>query len=268
VLEFVGDCPHGGPELAVRALLRSAYMKSRRKSPIADLSWIVAAAAVAACGAPNVAPYASGDGALVTKQPKTNEAPKDPPPAKANAGAPTPPAKPSTADPKQQVKRACMDRCVGDDPDAKALMDAEDLCREQCNGDQACRDRCADAAGKACDASPTACDKLDTCDPKCFAPTFTEIYESFLGPNTPGHCGDCHASIVGGFQSGTLQDDCYAGLVGAGLVDRANPTSSRLAGSDSPLAWFGGDMPTDNREPNDDAVTAIQAWLASGAQNN
>jgi hypothetical protein len=115
------------------------------------------------------------------------------------------------------------------------------------------------AAGPAPDAGPSAM-------------TFTELYTKFLGPGTPGHCsgtGGCHTTPHGGFKCGTTQATCYQGLVDAGLIDPAHPAQSEFAKDDeSPLSWFGGGMPLDNAEPNDEAAAAVKSWIAAGAKNN
>jgi hypothetical protein len=104
------------------------------------------------------------------------------------------------------------------------------------------------------------------------APTFTQLYNTYLGPGTPGHCNNagCHASTPrGGFLCGTTKSSCYAGLVSAGLVTPGpNAASSPLGSDQSPLAWFGGGMPLDDPSPNDTAAAAVTAWLAAGALNN
>lgn len=104
------------------------------------------------------------------------------------------------------------------------------------------------------------------------APTWTELYNSYFGPGTPGHCsgtGGCHTNSRGGFKCGTNKNDCYSGLVAAGLVDPSNPTQSPLANeNESPLVWLGGGMPLDNPEANPAAAAAVKAWVAAGAKNN
>ncbi|MBX3223655.1 MAG: PQQ-binding-like beta-propeller repeat protein [Labilithrix sp.] len=104
------------------------------------------------------------------------------------------------------------------------------------------------------------------------APTWTELYAQYFGPGTPGHCsgtGGCHTNLRGGFKCGTNKNDCFAGLVAAGLVDPQNPTQSSLAApGESPLVWLGGSMPIDNPAPNPAAAAAVKAWVAAGAQNN
>jgi hypothetical protein len=104
------------------------------------------------------------------------------------------------------------------------------------------------------------------------APTWTQLYAQFFGPGTPGHCsgtGGCHTNVRGGFKCGTNKNDCFAGLVAAGLVDPANPSQSSIAIiNESPLAWFGGGMPIDNPAPNPAAAAAVKAWVNAGAQNN
>jgi hypothetical protein len=101
------------------------------------------------------------------------------------------------------------------------------------------------------------------------APTFTDIYRDWIGPSTAGHCSNCHTSTLGGFKCGASKDDCFAGLVAAGLIDPNAPATS-LLGADgaSPLAWFGGDMPKDAPNPNPAAKAALRAWILAGAHND
>ena len=104
------------------------------------------------------------------------------------------------------------------------------------------------------------------------APTWTQLYNGFFGPGTPGHCSGvrgCHVTIRGGFNCGQSKQECFAGLVQAGLVTPANGAQSPL-GIDgaSPLAWLGGGMPLDESVPNAAAGAAVKAWVAAGAKNN
>ncbi len=113
------------------------------------------------------------------------------------------------------------------------------------------------------------------------AGTFTDVYENWLGANTPGHCSNsrCHnlSTSLGAenskpsFICGGTQDDCYNGLVAAGLIDPSDPGSSRLGDpSSSPLGWFGsgGPMPADNSATNAPGAAAITAWIKAGAKND
>ena len=104
------------------------------------------------------------------------------------------------------------------------------------------------------------------------APTWTQLYTQFFGPGTPGHCsgtGGCHTNLRGGFKCGTNKNDCFAGLVAAGLVTPAAPAESPIAvAGESPLAWFGGGMPIDDPQPTPAAAAAVKAWVDAGAQNN
>ncbi len=103
-------------------------------------------------------------------------------------------------------------------------------------------------------------------------PTWSQLYAQYFGPGTPGHCsgtGGCHTNLRGGFKCGTNKDQCYAGLVAAGLIDPAAPTQSKLAiTGESPLAWFGGGMPIDDPAPNPEAAAAVKAWVNAGAPND
>jgi len=103
------------------------------------------------------------------------------------------------------------------------------------------------------------------------APTWTEVYDKFFGPETPGHCseGRCHSRLLGGFKCGATKDECYDGLVFAQLINPENPRESAIAKeNESPLAWFGGGMPLDNPAPNPEAARAVRAWVLAGAKKN
>jgi hypothetical protein len=104
------------------------------------------------------------------------------------------------------------------------------------------------------------------------APTWSQIYALYIGPGTPGHCsgtGGCHTTTHGGFMCGTNQNDCYQGLVSAGLVTPADGSASPIGiAGQSPLVWLGGGMPLDSAAPNPAAAAAVQAWVAAGAPQN
>ncbi len=103
------------------------------------------------------------------------------------------------------------------------------------------------------------------------APTWTTLYTSYFGPNTPGHCGNsgCHEEARSGFKCGTTKAECYAGLVARGLINANAPATSELGDPQtSPLVWFGGSMPADDATLNPAAAAAVTAWLAAGAKNN
>jgi hypothetical protein len=102
--------------------------------------------------------------------------------------------------------------------------------------------------------------------------TWTELYGTYFGPSTPGHCGQssaCHQMSQGGFTCGTTADSCYKGMVAAFLIDPTHPTMSAIADpNQSPLVWFGGNMPRDNLASNAQAKIDVAAWVAAGAQEN
>jgi len=108
------------------------------------------------------------------------------------------------------------------------------------------------------------------------APTWTQLYATYFGPGTLGHCsgtGGCHTNVRRGFKCGTSKSECYAGLVTAGLVTPATPSASPLGiPGQSPLSWLGGGMPIDDPAPDpvasDQAAAAVRAWIAAGAKND
>jgi hypothetical protein len=122
--------------------------------------------------------------------------------------------------------------------------------------------------------APDAADSGVAVDASGPAPTWTQLYAQYFGPNTPGHCsgtGGCHTNIRGGFKCGTTKATCYTGLLQAGLITPGAATGAQsplgIVGQ-SPLAWFGGGMPLDNDAPNPQAAAAVKAWLTAGAQND
>ena len=109
--------------------------------------------------------------------------------------------------------------------------------------------------------------------------TFSDVYDNWLGPNTPGHCSDtyCHnlstskGSKASGFVCGSTKADCFAGLVTAGLVNTATPASSVLGTpSSTPLSWYGqgGLMPADGAMTNAAGAAAVTAWINAGAKDD
>ncbi len=109
--------------------------------------------------------------------------------------------------------------------------------------------------------------------------TFSDVYENWLGPSTPGHCSDtyCHnlstskGSKASGFVCGSTKTDCFNGLVKAGLVNTATPGSSVLGTpASTPLSWYGqgGGMPADEAMTNAAGAAAITAWINAGAQDD
>ncbi len=108
--------------------------------------------------------------------------------------------------------------------------------------------------------------------------SWTYVYATYFGPNTPGHCGQsgCHGATREGFLCSS-QATCYDGLtamntnVGGRMVDpSAPPRSLLLDPKSSPLIWFGpdGNMPRGALSPNDTAKAEITAWVAAGAPND
>jgi hypothetical protein len=107
------------------------------------------------------------------------------------------------------------------------------------------------------------------------APTYTELFDNYFAPGTPGHCATagCHADPAHNlWLCGITRDTCYAGMLEVGLIDAENPSHSSIANPvRSPLTWInaaGGVMPLDAQGPNDAAREAITAWVAAGAPDN
>jgi len=107
------------------------------------------------------------------------------------------------------------------------------------------------------------------------APTYTELFDTFFAPGTPGHCATagCHADPGHNvWLCGKTKESCYQGMVGVGLIDVAHPSASAIADpSLSPLTWIdpaGGTMPFDAPGPNAAGRDAIVAWVAGGAKDD
>jgi hypothetical protein len=123
-------------------------------------------------------------------------------------------------------------------------------------------------ASTVTDASVPDGDHAPESGPATVAPKFHELFRDFLGPGTPGHCPKCHTEGTGGFTCGTLAN-CWTGLVTAGVITPQSPLQSQLIEDGaSPLAWFGGFMPTDAARPNAAGRAAVKAWVEAGAKND
>ena len=85
------------------------------------------------------------------------------------------------------------------------------------------------------------------------APTWTDLYSRYFGPNTPGHCGRCHRN---GCELN--KNACYQWFA----------RKKQFPLQTSRLTWFGGDMPKDNLAPNPQAELDMTAWQTSGGENN
>ncbi len=107
------------------------------------------------------------------------------------------------------------------------------------------------------------------------APRYSELFERYFAPDTPGHCATagCHADpghTV--WRCGPTKDDCYVGMSEVGLIGEATPAHSAIVDPRrSPLSWInpsGGNMPLDAQLSNDAAAEALRAWVAAGGQND
>ena len=130
------------------------------------------------------------------------------------------------------------------------------------------------ACGSSSDATPDPVDLVDMGDAGP-APTYTELYETYFAPGTPGHCATagCHAPPINVWSCGTNKSECYAGMVDAQQITPKDPTHSPIGDpTKSQSVWVnpnGGDMPFDApNTPNPAGAAAIKAWVAAGAQDN
>jgi hypothetical protein len=120
-----------------------------------------------------------------------------------------------------------------------------------------------------------ACGSTPDSTPAQPAATYSELYQRYFAPGTPGHCATagCHADPGHNiWLCGATKGDCYVGMVNGKLIDPADPTHSSIADPHrSVLVWFnpsGGTMPMDAQTPNDQARDAIAAWVAAGAKDD
>lgn len=133
-----------------------------------------------------------------------------------------------------------------------------------------------DTANPSVDAMPTqTVDAQVPCNMANPALTYTQLFNQYFAPGTPGHCATagCHADPDHNvWLCGTDKNTCYQGMVTEGLINTTNPVASRLSDpNSSPLIWVNparGFMPADALTPNPAGRDAIQAWARACAQNN
>jgi hypothetical protein len=108
--------------------------------------------------------------------------------------------------------------------------------------------------GGAVDAGPVT-------PPPPVAPTWAQIYASYLSASSNGQCGlsGCHSQMA-------TAAGAYSWLRGKGHINGAasklvNPNTSRLT-------WYGGDMPPRGPSTWAQAVTDMDAWAKAGALQN
>ncbi len=89
------------------------------------------------------------------------------------------------------------------------------------------------------------------------APTWTEIYDSYIKKGTIGGCGGCHTA--------TTAHSAYMWLENMGQI---SGTSSAIVTSGSEITWFGGFMPPGGPTSAPKAAAEMEAWVAAGALEN
>ena len=127
----------------------------------------------------------------------------------------------------------------------------------------------------ACGTDSSSPDASGACVPpqNSTAPTYSDLYTRYFATGTPGHCAntECHADDRNGWACGPNKNTCYAGMVGIGIINTADPKASTIGDPrKSPLNWVNvaGPMPQDAVMPFPEGRDAILAWVAACAQNN
>jgi len=90
-------------------------------------------------------------------------------------------------------------------------------------------------------------------------PTWTTLYQTYLGEGTVGHCQNCH------LQMGS-KSEAYAWLVDVGQIDGV--ASKLVIPGQSRLTWFGGGMPIGGPRSYPEAEAGLTAWVAAGARDD
>ncbi len=91
------------------------------------------------------------------------------------------------------------------------------------------------------------------------APTWTQIFNSYMASGTKGRCSSCHSQ-------GSSKSSLYTWLQGRGYI--SGTSSALVDSSQSCLSWYGGNMPTNGPSSYSAAVSDMNAWAAAGALNN
>ena len=95
--------------------------------------------------------------------------------------------------------------------------------------------------------------------------TWSAIYAAYFGPDTIGHCGNCHTG-EGRIIPLHTADVAYDSLVQVGQI--SGTTSAIAQPGLSRLTWFGGSMPPSGPTSAPEAEQAIRDWVAAGAFKN
>lgn len=89
-------------------------------------------------------------------------------------------------------------------------------------------------------------------------PTWTMIFDAYMGPAVASPCKTCHNKMDTPLHS-------YAWLASQGYM--ARPSPALVDKTQSCLSWYGGNMPPGGAD-NQAAVTDMNAWAAAGALDN
>ena len=90
------------------------------------------------------------------------------------------------------------------------------------------------------------------------APTWTQVYNSYLAGSTIGRCSGCHSQ-------GSSKGNLYSWLSSKGYI--SGKSSALVDSNQSCLSWYGGNMPPSGPSSSA-AVKDMNAWAAAGALNN
>lgn len=98
----------------------------------------------------------------------------------------------------------------------------------------------------------------DSAPPPPPAPTWTQIFTSYLASGTKGNCNGCHSM--------SSPSQAYSWLSGRGQVGGSSPALTDS--NNSCLSWYGGNMPPGGPSSDSTATQQMNAWAAAGGLDN
>jgi hypothetical protein len=87
------------------------------------------------------------------------------------------------------------------------------------------------------------------------APTWSQVYDTYLASGTEGHCVNCHSSA-------SSPSGAYALVQSGGYINGTQSTVANL------FSWMGGIMPPGGASSDAKGTAAVKAWVAAGAMDN